>query len=1095
MFIIESQVLAQPHSELQFIQSRNQWNEELDFLAKVPGGQVSLSAGHFSVYLIDQEKLDRDHLKGHQNINESDGLPAEEPTRGHLFQINLLGANTDAKPIPSRALPGYYNYFLGSDTCRWAANVPAFAEIVYPEIYFGIDLRISSLGQNLKYDFLVKPGADPNQIQIEYCGVDGIEIKDGDAIIQTSLGYLTEKKPLVYQQVDGKMTTVPSAYSLTGDNLSFFFPDGYDRCYDLVIDPLLIFSTYSGSTADNWGSTATPGEHGTVYSSGITRYFENDPGIFPATPGAFQTTYGGLYDIAIIKYDSAGTKFLYATFLGGSGNETPQSLVVDKLTGDLIVLGVTSSTNYPVTQNAWDKTFNFGQVILDRVLFTTSAWDLAVTRISQSGDELIGSTYLGGSNNDGLNYPQALGGPLDRNYGDEFRGDIITDVLGNIYLSSVTSSSDFPVTPGFDNTYGGGTTDGVVVKLNPDLSSILWSGFLGGAFYDASYSVKLDASQNVIAAGGTTSGNFPITSGSYQTILGGNADGWIVRIAADGSTILNSTFTGTISYDQVYFVDLNESGEIFCYGQTSGAMPVTPGVYSNPNSGQFLQKFNADLSTLIFSTVFGSGIGIPNISPTAFLVNECDNIFMSGWGGVINSDPRSGYWQSSTTGMPVTSDAFQKTTKGSDFYFIVLNSNASELVYATFLGGNDSKTHVDGGTSRFDKFGVVYHAVCSGCQYGNEAGQATSDFPTTPGAWSRLNKSTNCNNAAFKFDLASLRARFQTNSVNFDSPNLDRACFPDSILFENLSTGGEFYVWDFDDGTVITKPKSDIAPLVHQFQQEGVYHVKLKAIDDNTCSVVDSITRTVKYFREVIEVPGDTDLCQGSSYELTATGGSVYAWTSNDGSFTSSQSSPVVQPEASITYYVTITDSDGCSIQDTVDVNVIPEIDLNWKFDFITDCVSRPYLHVSNRTEVNEDDMVFFDFGDGTTSDEQEVDHYYAKDSLYQVKIVGVRGFCAFEKSANLPFYTLFVPNVFTPELSPGFNDTFEIGFGNKGGTPAQAGVKIALTVFDRWGKKVFESNDYKNDWDASNVGGGVYYLELKLGNLATCKNWVQVVK
>lgn len=135
---------------------------------------------------------------------------------------------------------------------------------------------------------------------------------------------------------------------------------------------------------------------------------------------------------------------------------------------------------------------------------------------------------------------------------------------------------------------------------------------------------------------------------------------------------------------------------------------------------------------------------------------------MSGWGGAINAS--RGFWISGTSGMPVTPDAYQKTTAGSDFYFIVLTNDASEMLYATFLGGNQSPVHVDGGTSRFDKGGIVYHSVCGGC------GGGFDDFPTTPNAWSRLNQSINCNNAAFKFDLSSLKARIQTNNITFDMP-------------------------------------------------------------------------------------------------------------------------------------------------------------------------------------------------------------------------------------------------------------------------------------------------------------------------------------
>jgi hypothetical protein len=1082
--------------QLKFIENKNQWSPDIDFLARVPGGDLAVSARGFSVTLIDQDALDARHHGLHGDVSEATGLSTDENIQGHHFQINFLGAQPSA-PIKQNPMDGYYNYFLGSDSCRWASRAIAYANVVYSEIYSGVDVRVSSLGRNLKYDFVVKAGANHTQIQIDYCGLDAIEKSAGDLLLKTSLGVLTEQKPVSYQIINDQRVDVISEFFLNGTTVAFSFPDGYDSCYDLIIDPLLIFSTYSGSIADNWGSTATPGEHGTVYSSGVTNHHVDIPtiagGPFPTTTGAFQTTYGGNYDIAIIKYDSAGTRFLYASYLGGSNNETPHSLVMDENTRDLLVLGTTSSSNYPTTGSAFDRTYSFGQNQETNVIPYQFGSDIIISRIRHDGAQLRASTFIGGNLNDGLNIHPTFGAKLAKNYGDEMRGDIITNEDGNVFIATVTSSTNFPVTTGFGNTFRGGATDAVVMKLTSNLSSIVWAGFLGGSDFDAAYSIKLDNEQNIVVVGGTTSGDFPVTPGAYQSVYGGAADGWLARISADGSTIIQSTFTGTTAFDQVYFVDLNAAGEVFCYGQTAGDMPVTAGVYNNANSGQFLQKFSSDFSTLGFSTVFGSGIGIPNISPTAFLVNECDNIFMSGWGGDTNS--LFGYWNSSTTGMPVTADALQTTTHGSDFYFMVLNSDATELMYATFLGGNVSKTHVDGGTSRFDKFGIVYHAVCAGCETINDTNNSSSDFPTTLGAKSRVNASKNCNNAAFKFDLSSLRARFRTNNVAFSMPNFNNVCYPDTLRFQNLSTGGEFYNWNFGDGTIITKPKSDTASLLHQYQAEGVYTVRLIAQDDNTCSEADTTYRQINYFKDVIEIGEGGDLCEGSAFQLLASGGSVYDWTSNDNSFTSNAASPTVQPIDSTMYYVTVTDSDGCFKSDSLLVNVIPGIALKWEWDFITDCVSRPVVHVRNTTPTTGDETLFFDFGDGVTSDGVDETHAYDADGLYTIKLVGVREFCAFEESVDLPMYTLLVPNVFTPEHSSGFNDSFTVGFGEAGYSPHDAGLKVALTIVDRWGKPVYQSDDYRNTWRAANVEGGVYYLTLQLDDLATCKTWVHVVK
>jgi hypothetical protein len=268
IFILTSlNAFGQSNQGLRFIQNKGQWNEDIDFQAQVPGGRLGVSAKGFSILLLDAEELERRHLASHDAIYESNGQSAAEPIHEHYFQINLLGSNQRSKAVVEKPLDGYDNYFLGNDSRRWATNALAFASILYPDVYNGIDFRVSSVGNNLKYDFIVRPGADPSQIKIEYNGVDGIEKSDDELKINTAVGSLTELKPFSYQADNHNKQTVPSAYQLDHNIISFSFPAGYDDSRTLIIDPLLIFSTYSGSTADNWGSTATPGEHGTLYSA------------------------------------------------------------------------------------------------------------------------------------------------------------------------------------------------------------------------------------------------------------------------------------------------------------------------------------------------------------------------------------------------------------------------------------------------------------------------------------------------------------------------------------------------------------------------------------------------------------------------------------------------------------------------------------------------------------------------------------------------------------------------------------------------------------------------------------------------------------
>lgn len=1074
---------------LAFIENKNQWDATLDFGARVPGGTMYLNAEGFHYYLVDEERLLELHEGTHGEPDESTGAhPSGSVIDGQYITFRWSGT-LPSEPMPFGRQETYYNYFLGNDPSRHASGARSYRGVLYPGVYDGIDLKVYASGKNLKYDFIVAPGAEPSCIAGEYAGMNNIALDgNGNLYVRTMVGDLIEKQPYAYQVIDGQKVEVACEFVLRGNRVAFAFPRGYDQCETLVIDPLLIFSTYSGSTADNWGSTATPGEHGMLYSAGVTNP-TSLLGAFPATPGAFQIEYGGWYDVGILKYDSTGRQLLYASYLGGVASDSPHSLIVDEATRDLLVLGTTSSADFPVTAGALDISFG-GGVTTANVIEYANGSDLFVARISSDGKQLKASTFIGGTDNDGLN---ATFAGLTRNYGDELRGDIITDAAGNVYVSSVTSSPDLLLQNSYSTVYKGGTTDAILLKLSHNLDQQIWGAFIGGTGADAAYTLALSDEGDVLIAGGTMSADFPVTAGSYRQSHAGDADGWIAKIAADGQSLMQATFTGTASYDQVYFLDINADGEVYTYGQTAGSdFPVTPGVYSNPNSGQFIQKMTADLSTLIFSTVFGSGGGIPDISPTAFLVNECNNLYMTGWGGVVNS--ATNHWQSNTFGMPLTPDAYQSTTSGSDFYFMVLTADASEFLYGTYLGGNNSRTHVDGGTSRFDKGGIVYHAVCAGCAAFNATNAPTSDFPTTAQAWSEKNRSQNCNNAAFKFDLASLRARMQTNSIDFKLPGLSQVCLPDAIVFQNFSVGGEQFRWEMGDGTKIVK--ADTSMVVHHYAETGRYQVKLVAIDPGTCKGMDSTTMFVDVYRKQGYVQDDDELCDGDAYTLEASGGVQYHWVSEDSVFASHDPRPEVKPDTTTRYFVTVTEANGCVLRDTVDLRVVPGIEPLFEVTQVGQCLERPALRVTDRTEDASDAQLIFDFGDGAVSELPEDIHVYEKDDLYHVTLRGVREFCVYERVLPVPVFSVRIPNVITPGSTPGFNDKFVVIFGDEQSelTPADFDVKVALVVYNRWGTKVYESSDYQYDWGGEDLPLGTYFYEVTIGGRAVCKSWLEIL-
>lgn len=1058
-YVLNSSVLL---AQTMFIENKGQYSSENIYYGKLPEGRVFLQEDRL-VYDFYNLKTHHDetglglHQKGeseHNIINR----------HAYYFQFKNSNPNVVVKGNFKGGLT--HNYFVG-DKSNWASGAQEYSEVYYSQLYDGIDFKYYNYGNTVKYDFIVAPEADVSQIEIAIDGANNVYIDDlGDLNIETQVNKLKETRPIAYQWVEGKKKFYEAEFMISNGHLVFNLLEAYDSCLELIIDPTLIFSTYSGSTADNWGNTATFDDNSNLYSGGITSHYSG--GTFPATSGAYQTAYAGAWDVAILKYDSLGQQPKYATYLGGSQSEVPQSLIVDA-ENNLLIMGVTGSSNYP-TSNSFQSSFNGGTNAEpfgggpNNVLFPFGS-DIFITKLNSSGSNLMASTFIGGTANDGL---MIAGEALVSNYGDQSRGDIYVKENGNILVASKTASHDFPELNAFQSIFSGGTTDAVIFEMSTDLSSLIFSSFMGGSVMDAAYTIKTNSKGKIIVAGGTNSPDMAEFTGRFSNSKPGKIDGWISIIDNVTYELDTGVYIGTTEVDQVYFIDLDSDDNIYTYGQSSGLFPLKGDAYTS-GGGQFLQKWNEDLSNLEISTRFGSSGNIPNISPTAFLVNDCDNIYLSGWGGGTNS----GFIGGSTVGMPITSDAFQSTTNGSDFYLMTLSANAEELLYATFLGGSQSQTHVDGGTSRFDKRGIVYHAVCAGC--GN-----FSDFPTTPGAYSSTNNSQNCNNAAFKFDLASLRARIQTNTPSFDNPGVSIVCFPDDIVFQNLSIGGEIFEWDFGDGQQLVA--TDTMPIIHNYANAGYYKITLKAIDQNTCISEDITSTSIRVARPIFDVIDDQTICEGSSVNLTAFGGINYFWTSADSLFQSNKAIIEVSPLERTTYYISISDELGCSKIDTVNVDVLPGLDLDFEIVKIYDCFSRPEIKVINNNE--EEGVYRWSFGDGLTSDLSEDIHTYQQDGNYSVSLLGTKGQCVYELTKSIDINTLKVPNVYTPN-GDSDNDVFEIVSLNR----------VQLTVWNRWGKTILETDDYQNDWKGEGEPSGVYYYEAVIEDETTCKGWVHLIK
>ncbi|HEX8504116.1 MAG TPA: PKD domain-containing protein, partial [Hymenobacter sp.] len=760
-------VSAEPGAgSLEFVQNKGQWDPRVRYEAALPAGRLYVQANALTYSFLDPAALNHHR----EATGRQPAAPESADLAGHAYTVHFERANARPRLTAEGPTAGERNYFVGNDPARWAGHVGAFRRLRYEELWPGIGLTLyENAGRRLEYDVLLAPRANPARVALRYDGAAGLALdKAGNLVIKTTVGTTTELAPKAWQiDAAGRHQAVACRYVLRGTTLTFALGE-YDRARALTIDPTVQFSTLTGSTADNWGFTATYDNAGNLYSGGIV--FDTG-GAFPATPGAFRTRFSSVVDMALIKYNTATTgpaARVWATYLGGNNADFPHSLVVNAR-NELVVLGSTSSTNYPASGTALQRTFGGGSP-LDPFRSGTrtgtemykmpNGSDLVVTRFSADGSALLASTYLGGSGNDGVvGQPAAIAA----NYGDAFRSDVLLDGDGNVYIAAATSSANFPGRNlGFNATYRGGGSDALVCKLSPNLNAVLWASYLGGTgSAEAAYSVQRDAQGRVYVCGGTTLVvapgpgpfiNFPTTPGAYRTAFpGGSADGFAARISADGRTLERATFLGTSGYDQAQFLQLDAAGNAYLFGQTLGQFPITPGLYGNVNGTQFIQKLNPDLTASLYSTAFGNRNGPrggPNLVPTAFLVDECERIYISGWGGEDNNlDPA--WLGGDTNGLPTTANAVQRSTDGSDFYLAQFKAGMTDLEYGTFFGQQGGPPeHVDGGTSRFDKRGIVYQAVCATCQ-------GAQGFPVPPGAgsYTSRNGSSNCNNGAFKMNF------------------------------------------------------------------------------------------------------------------------------------------------------------------------------------------------------------------------------------------------------------------------------------------------------------------------------------------------------
>ncbi len=315
-----------------FTQNKGQWDAAVHYRIPIHGGYIYIDGQGLTIDMLEPGFFDKLHDRFHSGDTTYTG-------RGHVLKIAMIGADLSMPHIPMEDIGTHQNYYIGNDQTRWASDVRSYASVSYPGIYSNIDLMYHVDRGAVKYEFWVEPGGDPDDISTSITGGMGIHLRNGNLIVETSVGEYTELKPFAYQTDQyGAARQIPCEYQLKGQTVSYRFPDGYDPDRLLVIDPEIAFSSYVGSVSDNFGFTASYDEEGNLYAGAIV--FGS---YYPVTAGAYTDAFGGgSIDCGITKFSSDGTQLLYSTFFGGSGSESPHSMVVNDQ-DELYVLGSTSS--------------------------------------------------------------------------------------------------------------------------------------------------------------------------------------------------------------------------------------------------------------------------------------------------------------------------------------------------------------------------------------------------------------------------------------------------------------------------------------------------------------------------------------------------------------------------------------------------------------------------------------------------------------------------------------------------------------------------------------------------------------------------------
>src|SRR5579862_1469572 len=626
-------------------------------------------------------------------VSKNAKAPVTSQTVSTTLQFHLVGANANPAIVGEELQPGRVNYFLGKDRTKWHTNVPTYGKVRYKNVYPGIDLIYYGNHQQLEYDFAIAPGADPRQIQFEVKGANQIAVDEqGNLVLDTQASKLHFQSPIVYQESNGQRTPVAGGYAMKDASHVGFQLASYNSSKPLVIDPVLVYSSYLGGSGDDEAAGIAVDSTGSAYIAGYT-----DSANFPLA--ALGSLPANTYHVFVAKMDPTGSNLVYADYIGGSSGDYGAALVLDSA-DNVYVTGSTASADFPVV-----KAYQSQQ---------PGPYSGFLTKLSADGSSLLYSTYLGGNTTD---VPMS----------------VAINSLNEVHVAGYTLSSNFPTANAYQNTASpnqGGVSGvyGFLSKFSSDGSSLVYSTYFGGndtvvqncgtpcypMALNAISGIALDANGNAYLTGSTNASNFPVTSGAYQTTNTTQQAatlGFVSKFGAAGNLEYSTYFYGSSGSPvgpAAIAVDGSGSAYITGIASSDGTFPITstsicdPGTQGFGCSYAFVTKFDPTGSTLLYSTFLGAN---NYASPQSIAIDANGDAY------ILSATFSASFQQN---------NAIESYSGQDDLLLVEIDPAAATQLFATYLGG--SGTDYPGGIA-LDSNGNIYVGGST----------ESTDFPTTNG--------------------------------------------------------------------------------------------------------------------------------------------------------------------------------------------------------------------------------------------------------------------------------------------------------------------------------------------------------------------------